>query len=51
MILPVRELAAFPRCSVCEQVKAEEHSSARSSLSVLALLVEFRWQSTDSVYD
>ena len=26
MILPVRELAAFPRCSVREQLKAEERS-------------------------
>ena len=26
MILPVRELAAFPRCSVCEQLEGQERS-------------------------
>ena len=31
MILPVQELAALPRCSVCEQLKAEERSLARWS--------------------
>ena len=38
MILTVPELAAFPRYSVCGQ-----RSLARWSLSVLALLDEFRW--------
>ena len=28
MIRPVRELAAFPRFSVCEQLKAQERSPA-----------------------
>ena len=45
MILPIRELAAFPRCSVCEQLKAEERSSARWPLSASALLDDSRWQS------
>ena len=48
MILPVRELTAFPRCSVYEQLKAEECSSAQRPLSVPALLDDSRWQS-DSV--
>ena len=48
MILPVRELAAYHQCSVCEQLNAGERPSARSSLSAPALLDEFRWQS-DSV--
>ena len=41
MILPVRALVAFPRCSVCEQLRSGERPSARWSL---ALLDEFRWQ-------
>ena len=45
MILPVRELAAIPRCSVREQLKVEERSSARWSLSAPVLLDELRWQS------
>ena len=45
MILPVRELAAFPRCSVCEQLIAGERISARWSLPVPAHLDDSRWQS------
>ena len=45
MILPIRQLVAFPRCSVCEQFKAEERSSARWPLSASALLDDSRWQS------
>ena len=41
----VRELTAFPRCSVCEQLKAEERSSARWSLLAPVLLNDSRWQS------
>ena len=37
-ILPVRELAAFPRCSVCEQLQAQERSPARWCLSAPTLL-------------
>ena len=44
MILPIRELAAFPRCSVCEQLKAEARSSAPWPLPVPALLDDSRWQ-------
>ena len=43
-----RDLAAFPRCSVCEQLEAEDRSPARWPLSVPALLDDSRWQS-DSV--
>ena len=32
MILPIRKLAALPRCSGCEQLKAGERPSARWSL-------------------
>ena len=28
MILPIRDLGAFPRCSVCDQLKAQERSPA-----------------------
>ena len=45
MFLPVQELAAVLRCSVCEQLKAEERFSARRSLPAPVLLDEFRWQS------
>ena len=44
MILPTRELVAFPRCSVCEQLNAAERSSAQWPLSVPALLDDSRWQ-------
>ena len=40
LILPIRELVASPRCSVCEQLKAGERSSAQWPLSVPALLDE-----------
>ena len=49
MILPVHELAAFPRCSVCEQLKAEKRSSARRSLRAPVLLDEFHWQCARSI--
>ena len=31
-VLPIRELAAYPRCSVCEQLNAGERTSARRFL-------------------
>ena len=45
MILPVQELAAFPRCSACEQLKEEERFSACRHLSAPLLHDEFHWQS------
>ena len=45
MILSVRELAAFPRRSVCELLKAQECSQARRSPSAPTLLDGSRWQS------
>ena len=41
----LRELAAFPRCRVCEHLRAVERPSARRSLPAPVLLDEFRWQS------
>ena len=45
MILPVQELAAFPRCGVCEQLRAGRRPSACRSLLAPVLLDEFPWQS------
>ena len=42
MILPIRDLAASPHCSACEQLKAVERSSTQWPLVVLALLDDFR---------
>ena len=42
MILPIRDLAAFPHCCVCEQLKAVERSSARWPLSAPVLLSDSR---------
>ena len=44
-ILPVQELAAFPRCSACEQLKEEDPFSACRHLSAPLLHDEFYWQS------
>ena len=43
-ILPVRELAAFPRCSACEHLRSGELPSARRFLLAPVLLDEFTWQ-------
>ena len=49
MILPIRELAAFSSVQcVCDQLMAEERSSARWCSSAPACLNDSRWQS-DSV--
>ena len=43
-ILPIRELAAYPRRSACEHLRSEERPSARRSLPAPVLLDDFRWQ-------
>ena len=47
-ILPIRELAANPRCSACEQSSSGERSSAHGSLPASVLLDEFGWRRRDS---
>ena len=42
MILPIRDLVAFPHCSVCRQLKAVGRSSAQWSLSASVLLSDSR---------
>ena len=43
-ILPTRELAAYPRCSVCEHPSSRERPSARRSQPAPALVDGFSWQ-------
>ena len=43
-ILPIRELAAYPRCSACERPISGERPSARRSLLAPVLIDEFSWQ-------
>ena len=47
-ILPIRELAANPRCSACEQTSSGRRPSARRSLPASVLLDEFGWRRGDS---
>ena len=43
-ILPVRELAAFHRCSACEYLRAGERPPARRSRPAPVFFGEFSWQ-------